>query len=31
MKKMIVFYHQKEIDTLNLGRILPNLANICLH
>ena len=31
MQKMIDFYHQKEIDMLNLGCILPNLANICLH
>ena len=31
MQKMIEFYHQKEIDMLNLGCTLPNLANICLH
>ena len=31
MQKMIEFYHQKEIDILKLGCILPNLANICLH
>ena len=30
MQKMIEFYHQKEIDMLKLGCILPNLANICL-
>ena len=31
MQKMIVFYHDKDIDMLKLGCILPNLANICLH
>ena len=31
MQKMIEFYHQKEIDMLKLGCILPNLAIICLH
>ena len=31
MKKMIGFYHQKEIDVLKFGCTLPNLANICLH
>ena len=31
MQKLIEFYHQKEIDMLKLGCILPNLANICLH
>ena len=31
MQKMIEFYHQKEIDMLNLGCTLHNLANICLH
>ena len=31
MRKMIEFYHQKEIDILNLGCTLPILANICLH
>ena len=31
MRKMIEFYHQKEIDMLKLGCTLPNLANICLH
>ena len=31
MQKMIEFYHQKEIDMLNLGCTLPNLANIWLH
>ena len=28
---MMVFNHDKGIDTLKLGCILPNLANICLH
>ena len=27
----IAFYHDKDIDMLKLGCILPNLANICLH
>ena len=31
MQKMIVFYHDKDIDLLKLGCNLPNLANICLH
>ena len=31
MQKMIEFYHQKEIDMLKLGGILPILASICLH
>ena len=31
MQKMIAFYHDKNIDMLELGCTLPNLANICLH
>ena len=31
MRKMIAFYHDKDIDMLKLGCFLPNLANICLH
>ena len=31
MQKMIVFYHDKNIDMLKLVCTLPNLANICLH
>ena len=31
MQKMIVFYHDKDIDKLELCFTLPNLANICLH
>ena len=31
MQKMIEFYHQKEIDMLKFGCILPSLANNCLH
>ena len=31
MQKMIVFYHNKGIDMLELGYTLHNLANICLH
>ena len=31
MKKKIEFYHRMEIDMLNLGCTLPNLAKICLH
>ena len=31
MQKMIEFYHNKGIDTLELGCTIPNLANICLH
>ena len=29
MQKMIAFYHDKNIDMLNLGCTLPNLAKIC--
>ena len=29
--KKIAFHHDRDIDTLKLGYILPNLANICLH
>ena len=28
---MIEFYHNKGIDSLELGCTLPNLANICLN
>ena len=31
MQIMIAFYHDKDIDVLNFGCILPNMANICLH
>ena len=31
MQKMIAFHHDKDIDMLNLGCTLPNLANVCLH
>ena len=31
MKKMIAFYHDKDIDVLELGRTLLNLAIFCLH
>ena len=31
MRKMIAFYHDKDIHMLKLGCTLPNLANICLH
>ena len=31
MRKLIAFYHDKDIDMLKLGCTLPNLANICLH
>ena len=31
MPKLTAFYHDKDIDMLKLGCILPNLANICLH
>ena len=31
MQKMIVFYHDNDIDMLKLGCTLPNLGNICLH
>ena len=31
MQKMIVFYHDRDIDMLMLGCTLPNLANNCLH
>ena len=30
MQKMIAFYHDKTINMLKLGCIVPNLANICL-
>ena len=30
MQKMVDFYHNKGIDMLKLGCILPNFANICL-
>ena len=30
MQKLIVFYHDKNCDLLNLGCTLPNLANVCL-
>ena len=30
-KKRIAIYHDKIIDTLNLGCTLPHVANICLH
>ena len=30
MRKMVAFYHDKDIDMFELGCILPNLANICL-
>ena len=30
-QKLLAFYHDKNIDVLNLGCTLPNLANICLH
>ena len=30
-QKTIVFYHDKDIDMLNLGCTLLKLANICLH
>ena len=31
MQKMITFYHEKDIDIVNLGCTLPNLANTSLH
>ena len=31
MQKKDCFFHDKFIDMLKLGYILPNLANICLH
>ena len=31
MQKMLVFFHKKGIDMLELGCTLPILANICLH
>ena len=31
MQKKIAFYHDQDIDLLNFGCTLPNLANICLH
>ena len=31
LKKMIAFYHDKDMDILKFGCNLPNLANICLH
>ena len=31
MRKMIEFYHNKEVDMLKVGCTLPKLANICLH
>ena len=31
MQKLIVYYHDKDIDELKLGCALPNLANVCLH
>ena len=31
VQKMIDFYHDKNIDILNLGCTLPNLANNCLN
>ena len=31
IQKMIEFYHNKGIDMLKVGCILPNLANISLH
>ena len=31
MQKMIIFYHDKDIDMLKLGCTLPSLANKCLH
>ena len=29
IQTMILFYHDKGIDTLKLGCTIPNLANIC--
>ena len=31
MQKMIAFYHDKDVDMVELGCTLPNLVNICLH
>ena len=31
MEKITAFYHDKDIDMLQLGCTLPNLAKICLH
>ena len=31
MQKLIAFYHDKDIDMLELGCTLPNLAIFCLH
>ena len=31
MQKTIAFYHDRDMDMLNIGFTLPNLANICLH
>ena len=31
MKRMIAFYHNKDIHKLKLGCTFPNLANMCLH
>ena len=31
MQKMIHSYHEKDVDLLKTGCILPNLANISLH
>ena len=31
MQKEIDFFHEKGMDILKLGCILPNLANICQH
>ena len=31
LQKMIAFYHDEDIDMLNLGCTLRNLANICWH
>ena len=28
---MIAFYHDKDIDMLKLGCVLPNMAHICLY
>ena len=29
MQKIVAFYHNKDIDSLNLGCTLPNVVNIC--
>ena len=31
MQKRIAFYHDKDIDLLRLGCILPNMASSCIH